>query len=287
MAIKIQNTKDVGNDGIKTIVFGKSGIGKTTLLGTAPRPIILSCESGLLSLKGQDIPYIEINTVHDIYEAYEYLVNGEGGEMYDTICLDSISEIAEVMLAELKKISKDPRQAYGTLADEMGELIRNFRDIKGKNVVFSAKQVRRTDDNTGITSYVASMPGQNLINAMPFFFDEVFYMTLMAAEDGAEYRVIKTEPQFDHDAKDRSNMLDAIEEPDLTKIFSKICGAKVSETTLPEKLEDVPEKDEEEETVYWRHAESDSTGTTTRTEFEEKYATECDEISEDEYNALQ
>lgn len=222
MSIKITSTKDVSTDGVKALVYGKAGIGKTTLMATAPSPIILSAEAGLLSLAGQDIPVIETKSVQDIYDAYEFLTESEESKKYETICLDSITEIGEVLLSQLKKVSKDPRKAYGDLADELGGLIRRFRDIKGKNVVFSAKQVRITDDDTGITSYYAAMPGKTLLNALPFFFDEVLYMTLMQDEDGTSYRVLKTQPEFGHDAKDRSGKLNIIEEPNLTKIFNKI-----------------------------------------------------------------
>lgn len=224
MSVKITSTKDSSLDGVKALVYGKSGIGKTTLMATAPNPIILSAEAGLLSLAGQDISVIEVNTVQDIYDAKEFLTESEEAKAFETICLDSITEIGEVLLAQLKKASKDPRKAYGDLADELGSLIRSFRDIKGKNVIFSAKQVRITDDDTGITSYFASMPGKTLLNGLPFFFDEVLYMTLMQAEDGTSYRVLKTQPEFGHDAKDRSGKLNFIEEPDLTKIFNKIKG---------------------------------------------------------------
>lgn len=224
MAIKITSTKDAKGDGVKALVYGKAGIGKTKLMGTAPNPIILSAEAGLLSLKDQDIPVILIETIEDVHEAYEMLTGPEG-DKYDTICLDSISEIAEVLLTHYKKTLKDGRQAYGTLNDDMNILIRHFRDIKGKNVIFSAKQMRVTDDDTGITSYNAMMPGKNLVNGLPFFFDLVLYMTMMTDEDGT-FRALKTEAEFGHDAKDRSGELDAVEEPNLTKIFNKINGVK-------------------------------------------------------------
>jgi len=226
MAIKIQSTNEIGNDGIKALVYGDAGIGKTCLMATAPRPIILSCESGLLSLGELEIPYIEIDSVQDIYDAFEYLTETDAGDKFDTICLDSISEIGEVFLAALKKEYKDARQAYTILADELGALIRKFRDIKGKNILFSAKEVRITDDDTGITTYMASMPGKNLLNGLPFFFDEVFYMTKMQGDEGETYRVLKTQTDFGFRAKDRSGKLNYIEEPDLSKIISKINGEK-------------------------------------------------------------
>lgn len=224
MAIKIQNTSDVSTNGIKCCVYGKAGAGKTRLMATAPNPFIISAEAGLLSIQGSGVDYAEIDSMAELEEAFNYLTQSQEAAKYETICLDSISEIAETMLIEYKRAFNDPRQAYGLLGDDMGDWIRKFRDIIGKNVVFSAKRIRITDDDTGITQYMPSMPGKNLLNGLPFFFDEVFYLTEMLGGDGTEYDVLKTKAELNFEAKDRSGKLNSIEEPNLTKIFEKIKG---------------------------------------------------------------
>lgn len=226
MTIKITSTKDSALDGVKCLVYGKSGIGKTVLMATAPKPIILSAEAGLLSLADIDIPAIEVKTIQDIYDAKEFLIESDEAKQYETICLDSITEVGEVLLSAFKERSRDARGAYGDLADEMAKLIREFRDIKGRNIIFSAKHKRVTDDDTGITSYFAAMPGKTLLDGLPFFFDEVFHMTFMQDDNGVNHRVLKTEAGIGHDAKDRSGKLSSIEEPNLTKIINKITGAE-------------------------------------------------------------
>ena len=64
MKVNIKSTKDIALDhGIKCVVYGFSGVGKTVLCSTAPKPIVLSAESGLLSLSKVDIPYI-LSLIH-------------------------------------------------------------------------------------------------------------------------------------------------------------------------------------------------------------------------------
>jgi hypothetical protein len=70
------------------------------------------------------------------------------------------------------------------------------------------------------------MPGQKLGPQLPYLFDEVFHMGVASDPQGKKYRYLQTEADLQHDAKDRSGLLDAYEAPDLTAIFNKIRGGK-------------------------------------------------------------
>ena len=217
MAIKIQSTKDCHVDGIKVVVHGVSGVGKTVLCTTAPKPIIISSERGLLSLSKMDIPFIEVNTVKDVDDAYNYL---KADKEYDTICVDSISEIADKVIVELKKSVSDARQAYGQLSDSLGSVIRKFRDLKGKNVVFIAKSRRLDDEEAGTWQMEPFITGRALPFQLPYLVDEVFYYDI----DRKGNRILCTKSSRKYIAKDRSGMLDEFEKPNLTEIFKKIGG---------------------------------------------------------------
>ncbi len=231
MAIKIQSTLNYHVDGVKCLVYGKAGIGKTVLCSTAPDPFIISTEAGLLSLKGADIPFVDVKSVNDITSIYNFLTTSKEAEKYKTICLDSISEISEVMIIEYKSQEKDARQAYGRMNDDMSSMIRLFRDLPNKHVYFTAKLLKRTEEDTGITDYVPGMPGKTMINALPFFFDELFVMKMGKLEDGTLYRYLQTSPDLQHEAKDRSGELTPRAEPNLTSIFNIIKGEKNAKTT--------------------------------------------------------
>jgi hypothetical protein len=207
--------------GIKCLIYGRSGIGKTRLMATAPGPIIVSAEGGLLSLRQQKVPAFEIKTLDDLNRILDYLM-GPAGKAYHTVCLDSISEIAEKVLANAKAGTKDGRQAYGQLADQMWATIRAFRDIKGKCVAMTAKAEWVKDDN-GVTRWMPSMPGKSLTQGLAYFFDEVFaYATFRGAQ--GEFSALQTKTDMQFEAKDRSGALDFYEYPDLTAIFTKIYG---------------------------------------------------------------
>lgn len=223
MPIQIKNTAEVTVNGIKVVVYGPAGSGKTTLCGTAPNPIILSAESGLLSLRRQVLPYIEIDSYSALEEAYSWVMGSKEADQFETICLDSLSEIGEVVLADLKKRHKDPRQAYGEVQDQMLDLIRNFRDMPGKNVCFACKEEDNKDGQTGLISFRPMMPGTKLPNQVPYFFDEVFQMFVYTdPQTKEETRALRTRGDNKYVAKDRSGSLDLWEPPDLTHIINKI-----------------------------------------------------------------
>lgn len=223
MAIKLTTTGQSATH-VKALCYGDAGAGKTVLGATAPNPVIISAESGLLSLSHMNIPVIEVQTLDDVKEAYEFITESKDAEQFETICLDSITEIGEVMLSQYKKEDKDPRKSYGALADHMAQLIRTFRDLEGRHVYFSAKMVRIEDEYTGISTFRPMMPGKTLVNGLPFFFDEVMALRIGEADDGTKYRYLQTEPDMQYTAKDRSGALDMIERPDLTHLFDKILG---------------------------------------------------------------
>lgn len=223
MAIQLQNTKGLSLSGVKILVYGASGSGKTSLIPTLPNPIVLSAEGGLLSIADAGLPFIEIKDMETLYEAYKWVTESPEAAQYESIALDSITEIAEVVLAAEKKKTKDPRQAYGSLIDLMTELVRAFRDIKGKHVYMSAK-LEKTQDEQGRILYGPAMPGAKLAQQLPYFFDQCFALRVEKGEDGKNVRALQCDTDGLWIAKDRSGKLESWELPHLGDIIKKIGG---------------------------------------------------------------
>lgn len=223
MAIKIQSLREaVGNNGLKMLVHGPAGAGKTVLSATAGEPtLIISAEAGLLSIKDAPdfVKSVTVTTMDEIYEVYEYLANEH---VCEWVVLDSISEIAEVVLSYEKTQTKDPRQAYGQLQEQMTMLMRKFRDLPRYNVLMTCKQQRVTDDYTGMTMYLPALPGTKLTQQISYMFDEVFALRVEKDDEGKVYRVLQTNRDAQYEAKDRSGRLDMFERPSLKHVKAKV-----------------------------------------------------------------
>jgi phage nucleotide-binding protein len=225
MAINLKRSSQLASDGVKLLVYGQAGAGKTSLIKTLPNPVVLSAEGGLLSIADADVPYIEIGSMDDLREAYSWLRDSAESKQFKSVALDSISEVAEVVLNAEKKATKDGRAAYGEMNSVMTELIRSFRDLLGRHVYMSAK-LEKLQDEMGKVMYGPSMPGKSLSQGLPYFFDEVLALRVEKDSEGNSQRALMCDSDGAWLAKDRSGKLAQWEAPDLGEIIKKIGGVE-------------------------------------------------------------
>jgi hypothetical protein len=223
MALQIKSTRDIANfQHINAIIYGQSGIGKTVLCATAPKPLIVDAEAGLLSLANSDVDSVHVKNLSDIKEVYKFLTKGE--HEYESVCIDSLSEVAEQILIEYKAVERDPRAAYGKMADEIFAIVRSFKNLP-LHTFFVTKQTKVIDEFLGKTSFGPSYPGKQLEQNLQYQIDLVLAMRI-GQKDGKKFRYLQTQPDVQYDAKDRSGKLDAKERPDLAALIGKIQAGK-------------------------------------------------------------
>lgn len=228
------SAQETASNGIKMLVYGDAGMGKTVLTASLPNVVMLSAESGALSLSESNlkkiygnlpyvspVPMILIRTVDDLTEAARFLEFSNEAKNFESVALDSISEIAETVLNNAKRQVKDPRQAYGELIEKMESTIRVFRDLPKKHVYMASKMEPSKDGLTGVIKYGPSMPGAKLGPNLPYFYDFVFRLGMNKDQQGNSYRFLQTAPDLQFVAKDRSGKLDAMEYPHLGNVITK------------------------------------------------------------------
>lgn len=221
--MRFSTTSKERTNGIKILVYGSAGSGKTYLCSTAPNPLIISNEAGLITLQEFDIPVIVVETINDLYKAYDFITTDKKGTQFDTYCFDSLSEISEVILANEKSKVRDKRQAYGELAEQTVKIVKMFRDIRGKNVYFTAKEKKVIDAITETVWIGPSFPGTQLSQQIPYLCDNVFHLSIIR-KNGKNIRRLLTQKDYNYEAKARDprGALLEYEKPNLSEIFRKL-----------------------------------------------------------------
>lgn len=235
----ISNSKDSASQFLKILVYGESGSGKTYLAKTLPltTTLVISAESGLLSLSGAPLDYIDIakndkgelipkeKRIDRLGEVYKFLQTEEAQKKYKWIFLDSLTEILQNLTEKLHLEFPDRKDSlvfWSEYAKRARGIVKAYRDLPNYNVVMTALAIVDKDDNNrrfmaiDISGRLASQLGQ--------FFDEVFYLRVIEDEEGKIKRALLTSKTDTYMAKDRSGKLDLYEQPDLSLIANKIWG---------------------------------------------------------------
>lgn len=245
--------------GIKGCIFGKSGIGKTSLLWTldATTTLFMDLEAGDLAIEGWQGDTIRPRTWAECRDfavfiggpnpalrddqpygpAHYAAVCEQFGdpaaiEKYDTIFIDSITVAGRLCFGWCKgqpeamseKTGKpDVRGAYGLHGREMIGWLTHLQHTRAKNIWFVGILDEKLDDfNRKVFSL--QIDGSKTGLELPGIVDEVITMTELAGDDGEPYRafVCQTINQWGFPAKDRSGRLAQIEEPHLGRLMEKI-----------------------------------------------------------------
>jgi phage nucleotide-binding protein len=223
----IKNTKDIANHRVVGMIVGTSGIGKTVLVSTlSGKTLIASAESGLLCLAGKDIDYVEVKTMQDLKNFFLLCMKEETKKTYQNIYIDSLTEIGDKLLLELKASDeyKDPKMAlkmYGQYNDDFTKFVKALRDMKPYNVWFTCLNEYEKDGLELVEGF--NFPGAKVKANIKGWFDIVLKYELMEHE-GVKYRKLISDVEVNRLAKDRSGKLNKYENADLGLIMHKILG---------------------------------------------------------------
>jgi hypothetical protein len=224
--VKLTNTAAAcDRSGVKIVMFGKPKVGKTSLIKTAPAPIIFSSERGLLPLRNEKIPVVTIETYKDLEDAFAWVASSAEAKNYKTICWDSVSDTSEAILASERKDNKNKKDNWGPfniLAENMTAKLRDARNMEGRNWYLVCQEEIVAMPEGGKMA-VPSLPGKALLQNLPYLFDGILQLVLYVdPATGAQHRAIKTQGDNITMGGDRSSNLNAWEEPNLTNIFAKM-----------------------------------------------------------------
>ena len=218
----------IAKTGIKMIVYGGAGTGKTRNCAiTSPKPVLVSVENGLLSIQNEQIPIVDCRGENCLqnFESFVQWAKSAEAKQFETIIIDSWSELSTRLLnAELPKV-KDPRQAYGVMADKMMLWAHDLIYKINQNVIFICKQECASNNNAPY--HQPSLEGKKLYTEFTHLIDIILRFQpkrFVINGKSQEYMVASSRNQPDYLARDRSGKLYEDEPQDLGAIINKIRG---------------------------------------------------------------
>ena len=245
--------------GIKGVIFGASGIGKTSLLWTmdAESTLFFDLEAGDLAIEGwagdsvrpqtwqecrdfavfiggpnpalrEDQPYSQAH-----FDAVcERFGDASVLEKYQTIFIDSITVAGRLCFQWCKGQPQamsdrsgkpDMRGAYGLQGQEMIAWLTHLQHTRNMNIWFLGILDERVDEFNR-KQFTPQIEGSKTGLELPGIVDQVITMAEVRDEDGNSYRAFinHTLNPYGYPAKDRSGRLEQIEEPHLGRLMEKI-----------------------------------------------------------------
>lgn len=245
--------------GIKGCIFGKSGIGKTSLLWTLDpqKTLFADLEAGDLAVEGWNGDTIRLKTWQDTKDFavfiggnnpsiannqaysqthYEAVCKAFGNpyllDKYETIFIDSITVASRLCLQWCKNQPQaysdrngklDLRAVYGLQAQEMLGWLTHLQHVRNKNIWFVGILDEKLDEfNRKV--YTPQIEGSKTGLEIPGIVDQVITMAEISDGEKPPYRAFinHTINPYGYPAKDRSGKLAMIEEAHLGKLMEKI-----------------------------------------------------------------
>lgn len=258
--MKFCTTKHKSVTRIRAHVYGDSGVGKTTSLGTLPEncTVIAACERSLLPLRSRAYPVMTLDNWADVEELARRMQDPKSviddlrsaGLVSDAfaeikvLAIDSLTEISELCKAQIVGTDrcklmadraamagkKEPRP-LGIYDDLMAMEDWNLYQTRIKqmisalchldcHVVMTGLAQWYENKRTGEVLQTPALSGK-LGMQCPAYFDLVLHME--STESGRAWRTGNNGQVL---AKDASGVLDLLEPADWTALFTKIANGK-------------------------------------------------------------
>jgi hypothetical protein len=243
--------------GVKILIAGPTGVGKTSLLrGIDPsRALFLDIEAGDLSIQDLLVDAIQIDdwqTARNLacriggpnpsfspiscYSQAHYEAIGgplENLDRYELIFVDSITAASRLSFRWAEQQpearsertgAKDLRGAYGLHARELLLWLHQLQHVRAKHVVLVGVLERLTNDFNRPLGFQVQMEGSKVPREIGAIVDEFIVMDWIDFGNHKPVRtfVCSSPNPWGYPAKDRSGRLEQVEEPHLGKLLTKI-----------------------------------------------------------------
>lgn len=205
------NESPMYNTKHKILIYGPSGVGKTTLYDGIKDALILDVEEGTSVLRKRDemlsngSRIFPLKSWEDLQGIFELIQTGQLS--FTNIVLDSITDMQELCKDHVletqnrRRISEETpsQQDYGVISERMRKMLRNFRALDS-NIIYIARERHLKDEETGAERVRPDVAGK-LQDDLPGAMDVTAYM----ASNNEGTRIIGFDLTGKFLAKDRTH----------------------------------------------------------------------------------
>ena len=202
--------------GIKCVVFGPPGSGKTPMVNTAPRPVLLATEPGLLSMRNSNVPTWLAPTTDKIDEFMKWFEHSSEAKNFDTLAIDSSSQMCDIALDMAKKKSSHGLQQYGIMAEYVMPYMKRLYFMPQKHMYLIAKE-----EVSPLGLRRPYYPGKQLPTDIPHLYDCILRIAKAQVPNVGEQLAFQCNGTYDVLARNRTGNLADFEPPDFGALVKK------------------------------------------------------------------
>jgi hypothetical protein len=178
--------------GLKVLLYGPSGVGKTTGALSAPGPILLLNAEGpdgpnyARAEQHRDLHEVEVSGYADLEAAYFHLRDRLGDE--PTVVVDSLGEVYRVLLEDLSgKAIRPTLPQYGEATVRLERFCRSLRDLPHHVVWVTGERPIKDEDTGGLEHLpITGTSNPDLGSKVMAMATVTGYCGYLAPEGGAE-----------------------------------------------------------------------------------------------------
>jgi len=186
--LEYKEAKDLSEEQHIVLLYGKSGVGKSTLVAQIPDVLILLCDPGKAggfpdTAKKYNPKVIKIESYAQMLNLIPVLKEKAGKE-FKALAVDSVSFLQRVVISHILRMAgtEIPRfDEWNLNAERMRKILEQLCEVPC-HVIFTALDGQVKDEVTGATTGGADLPGK-LAGEFPRYCSTVARLTVNSSYD--------------------------------------------------------------------------------------------------------
>lgn len=230
---------------IKFMLYGEPGCGKTPVIGSSPKALILNADGPdaveSARAEGTTADIWDMTSWDDMYEAMDYFRRGPGCEEYEWLWLDSASLWQELGLDDIMDELVAKKAHRNEFIPDQHEYLENYnrfskwvRHMRPLPIHFGiTAMVMSEEDEEGNVRSMPLITGKNQSPRITGYFTIVGRLYVKTAKEGGktvEKRVLQARRSGPYVARDRFQVLPTrMEDPTIPKIMALVSAGRKSD----------------------------------------------------------